>query len=283
MDDTRLSLNFFDFLSNSAGMLDFMELPGGSSPLASTRSIHSSSNERASIIPTERFAEVSRLWPDKMGASAVNKFAANLWAEVVAHPGDNICTDTSVKGTSPASTIGDSGGSGGYRWGIDEDKYQALIDELARECRGGGVTIDGEPLTVRFPPMRLLNLGLDIAFRQPHCLLPFIHQPTFSVKSSLNSIVFPLCLLGLAMLDSKHVRHFTNGYLPVSIPLPISSPAWVRCEYSIANLIIDCHRPVSKSINPAFFRARWNFEINYQPHFRHLAAPCLVYSPSSSA
>jgi hypothetical protein len=192
-----------DFLSSNASMLDFMELPGPDNSQVNIQSLQLSSTERASSIPSERFAEVARLWPDEMGASAANKFATNLWAEVVAYKGDNICADTSISEPSPASSVGVNNAS---KWGMDGGKREQLIEEFA---------IAYEPSSVDFPPARLLNLGLDIAFRQPHSLLPFIHQPTFSVKSAPNSIVFPLCLLGLVLLDSKRVRDFTHAYIPV--------------------------------------------------------------------
>ncbi|KAI1046215.1 hypothetical protein LB505_009866 [Fusarium chuoi] len=76
---------------------------------------------------------------------------------------------------------------------MDEEKRQDLI----REFGSPGSSVD-------FLPARLLNLGLTIAFRQPHSLVPFIHQPTFSAKSASNSVVFSLCLLGLAILDSSY-------------------------------------------------------------------------------
>ncbi|KAF7131084.1 hypothetical protein CNMCM5793_004071 [Aspergillus hiratsukae] len=206
-NDAAFPIDFLDFLSSNASMLDFMELPG---PDNSQVSI----TDRASSIPSERFAEVARLWPDEMGASAANKFATNLWAEVVAYKGDNICADTSVSEPSPASSVGANNVS---KWGMDEGKREELIEEFAIRFREYPTSEAYEPSPVDFPPARLLNLGLDIAFRQPHSLLPFIHQPTFSVKSAPNSIVFPLCLLGLVLLDSKRVRDFTHAYIPVAV------------------------------------------------------------------
>ncbi|RHZ53609.1 hypothetical protein CDV55_104100 [Aspergillus turcosus] len=213
-NDAAFPIDFIDFLSSNASMLDFMELPGPDNSQVSIQFLQLSSTDRASSIPSERFAEVARLWPDEMGASATNKFATNLWAEVVAYKGDNICADTSVSEPSPASSVGVNNAS---KWGMDEGRREELIEEFAIRSREDPSSEAYEPLPVDFPPARLLNLGLDIAFRQPHSLLPFIHQPTFSVKSAPNSIVFPLCLLGLVLLDSKRVRDFTHGYIPVAV------------------------------------------------------------------
>lgn len=166
-----------------------------------------SSTERASCIPLERFARVARLWPNKRGSTAGHE-ATNIWAEVVEYKGDNILTDTSIARSSPVPSIGKENES---KWGLDEDKRQELIHELGSDL----LSLNGSNNSPDFPPTRLLNLGLDLVFRQPNSLLPFIHQPTFSAKSTPNLVVLSLCLLGLALLDSKQVKALAFSYLPV--------------------------------------------------------------------
>lgn len=200
--DHQTHLGLFDFLYTNANvnMLDFLEFPIPNS----TPTMHSSSSDRASNIPLERFAQVARLWPGTKTRVA-DQAASRLWVDVVAYKGDNICTDVVSSGTSPTPTIGEMNE---WKWGMDEDKRQELIQEFLSDS-------DSNKEGISFPPTRLLNLGLDIAFRQPHSLLPFIHRPTFSAKSASNSTVFSLCLLGLVVLDSRHVRDFALAYLPV--------------------------------------------------------------------
>ncbi|KAM5353420.1 hypothetical protein ACJ41O_000070 [Fusarium nematophilum] len=177
---------------NNFSMLDFMDLPlPGDSP-QTARSSQLSSTDRASSIPLERFAQVSRLWPgNKSRMANRTAFASKIWADVASYKGDNICTNVFVSESSPTPVISKENES---KWGMDEDKRQELIREFASNS---GPDDNG----LAFPPTRLLNLGLDIAFRQPHSLLPFIHRPTFSAKLAPNSIVFSVYALLLTGID----------------------------------------------------------------------------------
>lgn len=194
-----------EFLQPNLSHLDFLDFGlGETSPGVRGSQASSNSVDPVSSIPLERFARVAALWPRNRTHSA-SQIASKVWADVVNYRGDGIFTDVSISQSSPSSTIGTENES---RWGMDEEKRQDLI----REFGSLGSSVD-------FLPARLLNLGLTIAFRQPHSLVPFIHQPTFSAKSASNSVVFSLCLLGLAILDSSYVKPFTAHYLPV-ISLP---------------------------------------------------------------
>lgn len=215
MADMQLPAGMFDFQSTNTSLFEFIELSSRNSPV-NAHSSQLSSTDRASTIPAERFAQVARLWPNRMGEGSSEKFRVNLWAGVVRFGGDNICTDLSIPEPSSPLAVGDQNES---KWGLDEEKRQSLIREFALSSQAHG-TVDyqgGGLSTISFPPTRLLNLGLDVAFRQPHSLLPYIHRPTFSAKSASNSIVFSLCLLGLAMLDFKTARDFAVAYLPVRL------------------------------------------------------------------
>ncbi|KAF5584954.1 uncharacterized protein FSUBG_12617 [Fusarium subglutinans] len=191
-----------ELLQPNLSHLDFLDFSlGETSPGIRGSQASSNSVDPVSSIPLERFARVAALWPRNRTHSA-SQIASKVWADVVNYRGDGIFTDVSISQSSPSSTIGTENES---RWGMDEEKRQDLI----REFGSSGSSVD-------FLPARLLNLGLTIAFRQPHSLVPFIHQPTFSAKSASNSVVFSLCLLGLAILDSSYVKPFTAHYLPAA-------------------------------------------------------------------
>ncbi|KAI7769923.1 hypothetical protein LZL87_003413 [Fusarium oxysporum] len=191
-----------ELLQPNLSHLDFLDFSlGETSPGVRGSQASSNSIDPVSSIPLERFARVAALWPRNTTHSA-SQIASRVWADVVNYRGDGIFTDVSISQSSPSSTIGTENES---RWGMDEEKRQDLI----REFGSPGSSVD-------FLPARLLNLGLTIAFRQPHSLVPFIHQPTFSAKSASNSVVFSLCLLGLAILDSSYVKPFTAHYLPAA-------------------------------------------------------------------
>ncbi|KAG5772895.1 hypothetical protein H9Q72_001074 [Fusarium xylarioides] len=191
-----------ELLQPNLSHLDFLDFSlGETSPGIRGSQASSNSVDPVSSIPLERFARVAALWPRNRTHSA-SQIASKVWADVVNYRGDGIFTDVSISQSSPSSTIGTENES---RWGMDEEKRQDLIREF------GSLSS-----SVEFLPARLLNLGLTIAFRQPHSLVPFIHQPTFSAKSASNSVVFSLCLLGLAILDSSYVKPFTAHYLPAT-------------------------------------------------------------------
>lgn len=214
MEDTQLSTDMIEFLSNSTSLFDFGGLPPDPSLLSKTQDSQLSITERAGAIPAERFAQVARIWPNKRAAGSVDTTREILWTEVVQSTGDSICTEPSIQEPSPSSTVGDQSES---KWGLDEDKRQSLIQEFSLNGESDlSGSVDCWLPGSNFPPTRLLNIGLDIAFRQPHSLLPYIHRPTFSAKTASNSIVLSLCLLGLAMLNSRPAREFTLAYLPVS-------------------------------------------------------------------
>ena len=197
----RQDLDYFDFMSFDAEL----DLP------SAAPSSHMSSSDRANSIPAERLAQVARLWPNSTGRCMTDDEATRLWADIVAYKGDNILTDLSVAETSPAPSIGRESGSS---WGLDEDRRQDLIRELSQYLS------DPEAGARGFPPTRLLNLGLDVLFRQSSSLLQCIHKPTFSAKSAPPLVVLSSCLLGLILLGSTHVRALALHYLPVRSPAP---------------------------------------------------------------
>ncbi|KAJ4326963.1 hypothetical protein N0V84_002576 [Fusarium piperis] len=201
-NDLEACQGVLDFFHGSFNTLDFMNLSAANGNSPTLTSSQFASTERAGSIPLERFAQVARLWPGSRSRLA-DDGAARIWIEVLGYRGDNILTDIFISETSPTPSIGKEKES---KWGLDEDKRQELVHEFVPDALS----------STKFPPTRLLNLGLDIVFRQPHSLLPFIHRPTFSAKSAPNLVVLSLCLLGLVHFDSRQVREFAFSFLPAA-------------------------------------------------------------------
>ncbi|CAH0035275.1 unnamed protein product [Clonostachys rhizophaga] len=142
------SLEYLNFMDFSADM-----------NLGDTAPSSSGSNlDPVDSIPAERFAQVGRLWPNRSLKCMTDDEAIRLWADVVAYKGDNILTDLTIAAVSPVPSVGRESGSS---WGLDDDRRLDLIRELTQNLPGFEGTVD------RFPPTRLLNLGLDVLFRQP--------------------------------------------------------------------------------------------------------------------
>lgn len=186
-------LNFMDFSAD-------MNL-GDTAPSSSGSNL-----DPADSIPIERFTQVGRLWPNQSLKCMTDDEATRLWADVVAYKGDNILTDLTIAEASPVPSVGRESGSS---WGLDDDRRLDLIRELTQDLPGFEGTAD------RFPPTRLLNLGLDVLFRQSSSLLQCIHRPTFSAKSTPPLVTVSACLLGLVLLESAHIRPLAVQLLPV--------------------------------------------------------------------
>ncbi|ETS82690.1 hypothetical protein PFICI_04566 [Pestalotiopsis fici W106-1] len=209
--DDQISTGFLDFLSSDSVLFNFDVPSGHNSPRTH---LSTQSSDRAGNIPAERFSQVARLWPIRTAENSAHMTRFSLWSEVIEFAGDNICTDPSNSKTSPSLSIGDQDES---KWGLDEDKRLLLMQEpMAIGIDNQTGMLDNRPMNSDFPTTRLLNIALDSAFRQPQSVLVFIHRATFSAKTASNSIIFPLCLLGLATLDSRAAKEHTLAYLPMA-------------------------------------------------------------------
>lgn len=208
--DIPLSNDMLDFLSSGPDCFDF----GGTFDCSSSPSHQGSqvfTTDRADAIPAERFAQVARLWPSKTLKSSSRKPKQDLWKEVVESSSDNIYTEPSALNHVPNSASRNES-----KWGLDEGKRQSLIQEfIVDRSNDPGDKTDDATKDSNFPTTRLLNLGLDIVFRQSHSHVPYIHRPTFTAETTSNSTLFALCLLGLSMLNSRPARESAVIYLPV--------------------------------------------------------------------
>ena len=59
-----------------------------------------------------------------------------------------------------------------------------------------------------FPPAEILDMALDLFFRDFHPLVPFIHVPTFSAKDARPSLLYAMCLIGMVLLGTKGTLNF---------------------------------------------------------------------------
>jgi hypothetical protein len=187
----------------------------------------SSVEERMSSVPAERFALVSHRWPQAR-ITVDRSLNSGLWKSVAMPHGasarsEKLNTDPSPQGTGTS-------GSKYTEWGLDDYHRQKLKREFGFEAPGkenrqkhpqksssystGDETGSFE---ASFPSTRLLNLGLIAALRQPHCLVPFVHKPTFVARTLPSLELFSLCLLGLVLLDADKANAHVLTYLPVSI------------------------------------------------------------------
>lgn len=205
MENHQFPNDVLEFLSTSPSCFGIYEPLEFSSP-RDNRVSQVPTVDRADSIPKERFALVARLWPRK-SKPFTSQIEDRLWAEVVNSPCESICTESDVSVPSTGSIIASESEP---NWGLDEDKRQSLMRDIVDYPDD----LNSQPET-SFPSTRILNLGLDIAIRQSHSLVSFIHRPTFCAKSASNSILFALCLIGLSTTNSGHAKNLALTYLPV--------------------------------------------------------------------
>lgn len=200
-----------------SNILDYMDLFSADVPPTPPHSGAQQSN----TIPRERYSQVQRLWPTRK--SFAKTFSPNIWDDVVRHKSDNILSDPGIRDT-PSYPLAEDNERQTSPWALDDDRRQRLIqyaDAHGLSSRPGSSNDDRHRIDslqsrrdgARLPPTRLLNLALAMAFRRFQTLVPFIHQPTFSVKTAPDSIVFALCLLGLVVLDSEQTKAFALRHL----------------------------------------------------------------------
>ncbi|OAP57812.1 hypothetical protein AYL99_08550 [Fonsecaea erecta] len=228
--DLPLAANIWDDLSQ----FDFMSFTNDArfslSPYRPRQTIHSPPKDD---ISDERYAKIASLWPTKR--QTPRRLIQTLWRDVASFPEENIFSQpatTGLGGSAPPQTL--SGEVAESRWGLDEERRARLIEDCAplnmslwqRANRGAEASItssasdsqsqeSGTP--AKFPSTQILDISLDIFFRRFHHLMPFIHEPTFSAKKASSTLLFPMCLMGLTMLDSVRAKRFVSSRLDDAI------------------------------------------------------------------
>jgi hypothetical protein len=67
-----------------------------------------------------------------------------------------------------------------------------------------------------FPPAEILDMALDLYFRNFQPLIPFIHVPTFSAKRTRSPVLYVMCMIGMIMLGTKGTTAFVSKNFNVS-------------------------------------------------------------------
>lgn len=179
-------------------------------------------------IPNERFAKVQRCWlapPNNVG-----RLMNSLWRDMACSDLENLF---SAHTFHPLGTLSDT--SQGSRYGLDEEcrlQLQAVFgltqpplsqvnsadnDALSPAASGSST---GPP---SFPPAEILDMALDLYFRDFHPLVPFVHMPTFSAKRTRLPLLFVMCLIGMLILGTKGTTGFVSRSFRVRTSILIRS------------------------------------------------------------
>lgn len=172
--------------------------------------------------------QIQQLWQGQRSAPSV-QLMRSLWSTAVQHRADNILSQP-PDDTASSSKRDSSAG----RWRIDEQCRKELIyfcreldDRICREDQSDltpqsaptrspalseasslpGLSGDG------FPSSETLEASLDIYFQ--YFPFAFVHKATFEASATPSSILFPMCLIGLASLYAERSKVFVVRYLKV--------------------------------------------------------------------
>ncbi|KIW92959.1 uncharacterized protein Z519_06808 [Cladophialophora bantiana CBS 173.52] len=224
--DLPLAANIWDDLSH----FDFMSFTNDArlslSPCRPRQMLHSPPKDN---ISDERYAKIASLWPTKK--QTPRRLIETLWRDVASFREDNIFSqpvETDVDGSASSQTFPDEVAES--RWGLDEECRARLMEDCAsvnisfrqKASRGVETSIKSNAsnslsqahrVPAKFPSSQILDISLDIFFRRFHHFMPFIHEPTFSAKKTSSTLLFPMCLMGLTMLDSVRAKRFVGSHL----------------------------------------------------------------------
>ncbi|KAL2871046.1 FTFMHR domain-containing protein [Aspergillus lucknowensis] len=187
-------------------------------------------------IPNERFARVQRFW--LAPSNTTGRLMNSLWRDVACSDVDNIFSiHSSHSFSSPSGLLP------GSRYGLDEECRQQLQAAFGSHRATGQTqspnstlsptsnsTLGGRP---NFPPAEILDMALDLYFRNFHPLIPFVHVPTFSAKNTRLPVLNVMCLIGMIMLGTKGTTAFVSKNF-VSVLEKITADL-TKCSVGVEN------------------------------------------------
>lgn len=183
-------------------------------PASGYRGLH---HHQKDNISNEQFEQVRRLWPTRRRRVTPSP-SPMCWDDILLHPEDNIFSSTELKSMARLEPLPATGSP----WGLTEACRHRLAESIttyAPHSQNQTIDLDrdgpwdGEP-----PPTDILDLCLDLYFSQFHVHLPFVHPGTFKACDTPSILLFPMCLVGMMILNRSAARKLIAKYLPVSSP-----------------------------------------------------------------
>ncbi|KAJ5085921.1 hypothetical protein N7532_010692 [Penicillium argentinense] len=140
----------------------------------------------------------------------------SLWRDIVCTDVDNVFSINVLQPPNDTPHIQ------GSRCGVDEDcrrRLQAVFGQplpfpQMRSPHNGAAspatTGSASNFLPNFPPAEILDMALDLYFRNFHTLVPFVHLPTFSAKTTRQPLLYVMCLIGMMLLGTKGTASFVS-------------------------------------------------------------------------
>ncbi|KIW62999.1 hypothetical protein PV04_09882 [Phialophora macrospora] len=211
-----------DLLWLESTIIDLPKLDNLVTSLPTPGEDHTSCQDRPSInaLSAERLSRVQKAWPTKLVRPI--RLIRRLWQTALQHPADNILCHcrTEPPGHSPERITLTSS-----RWnmdascrerllqdshqifGKDESLYATPVDQSSGTPGSSTSTTD----EAHFPSVEMLDMSLDLYFQRLHPSMPFVHRATFDARTAPSAVLFPMCLIGLSLLDPRGSRDFVRN------------------------------------------------------------------------
>lgn len=166
-------------------------------------------------ISNEQFEQVRRLWPTRRRKVTLSPSLV-CWDDILLHPEDNIFSSTKLKSIANA----EASPATGSPWGLTEACRHRLAQSIISYAPWGANQTNGldshGSLNGELPPTDILDLCLDLYFGRFHIHLPFVHPGTFNACDTPSILLFPMCLVGMMILNRGAAHKLIVNYLPVS-------------------------------------------------------------------
>lgn len=225
--DLCMSPNTMSFLDFSSS-LTCLPTPHHHGQFGQTQGLNNS-------MSMEQLKRIQQIWPRRR-ATPVVRIIRTLWRDVIQNEADNLFCEPNTGDARPFSGPSHQWTS---RWHVDDEcrtrlmKYCDAIQLPTNRQRFRKVQPDSPPPSshmekefeglspgaarVKFPSVEMLDMSLDLFFRRFHPVMPFIHQATFDAKKAPASLLFPMCLIGLSILDPRGSENLIRPHLTVSL------------------------------------------------------------------
>jgi hypothetical protein len=174
-------------------------------------------------IPNERFARVERCW--LAPPNYVGRLMNSLWRDVSCCDSDNLFSFSIFHSMNPQQD-----NCPGTRFGLDEEcrlqlqaafgltqSSLATLNSPGNDALSPAASTTGSGSIPTFPPAEILDMALDLYFRNYHPLVPFVHMPTFCAKRTRLPMLFVMCLIGMIILGTKGTTSFVSKTFGVSL------------------------------------------------------------------
>lgn len=168
-------------------------------------------------ISDEQFEQVRRLWPTRR--RTVTLIPSSIcWDDILLHPEDNVFSST------PLKTLLDSSVPAESSWNFNSTCRDRLLETVNRDYLvKPGQTLhlpaslsNYGPWDNGLPPTDILDLCLDLYFYRFHVHMPFVHPGTFNASETPSILLFPMCVVGMMLLNRAVAHKMVTHYIPVS-------------------------------------------------------------------